>query len=128
MSSSPFVVVIFITRKPTLSPEEFKDHWENRHVPLLKSLAGARFPLSHRRHYLSRDPSAPDYPLRVLVGQLKDFDFDAFTVVTFESETAFKEFVPTMTRPEVLKDEDRFTVREKMKAVIVGEVNVATRE
>jgi hypothetical protein len=128
MSSGPFIVVVFVTRKPTLSPEEFKDHWENKHVPLLKSLAGPRFPLSHRRHYLSRDPSAPDYPLRVAVGQPEDFDFDAFTVVTFESEAAFKQFVPTMTRPEVFEDEDRFTVRERMKAVILGETNIATRE
>ncbi len=103
------------------------DHWENKHVPLLKSLSGPRFPLSHTRHYLSRGPSAPEYPLNVVHGNPTAFDCDAFTVVMFENEAAFEEFLPTMSRPEVLEDEDRFTVREKMRAVILGAINTTKR-
>ncbi len=97
-------------------------------MPLLKSLAGPLFPLSHRRHYLSREPSAPDYPLRILVGDPGTINFDAFTMVTFENEAALYAFLPTMSRPEVLEDEDRFTVKEKMRTVILGSVHTATRD
>jgi len=128
MSTTPVTLVVFITRKPELSPSEFEHHWENVHVPLLKSLAGPLFPLSHRRHYLSREPTGPNYPLRILVGEPSAINFDAFTVVTFDNEAALYAFLPTMSRPEVLEDEDRFTVKERMKTVILGAVNTATRD
>lgn len=121
------MLVAFITRNPILSPDEFKNHYENNHIPLLQSLAGPRFPLSHSRHYLSRNDSAPDYLLNIAVGQPEDFTYDAFAVLTFENEAAFNEFAPTTVRPEVVEDENKFMVREKMKAVILGEINTTTR-
>ncbi len=127
MSPDLVVVAVFVTRKPTLSPEEFEDHWENKHVPLLKSLSGARFPLSHTRHYLFRSESAPDYPLNLVMGQPRDFDFDAFAVVTFASEAALKEFSVTLSSPEVTEDEDRFTIRERLRVVILGSMNTTTK-
>ena len=127
MSSGLVVSAVFLTRKPTLSPEEFADHWENKHVPLLKSLSGPRFPLSHTRYHLSRSPSAPDYPLNLVTEHPRDFDFDAFAVVTFASEAALKEFAATLSTPEVIEDEARFTVREKLRVVILGSINTTTR-
>ncbi|KAK4175368.1 EthD domain-containing protein [Triangularia setosa] len=122
MSSSlrPYSIIIFVNRKSNISPEQFKDHWENTHVPLLQSLAGPRFPLSHIRHYLARDSANSTYPLNLLVGKPQDINFDAFAVVTFASEEAFRDFIPTMSLPEVAEDEDRFTDREKMRAVVLG--------
>ncbi len=127
MSSGSVVIAVFVTRKPTLSPEEFEDYWENKHVPLVKSLSGPRFPLSHTRYYISRSTSAPGYPLNLVTGQPLDFDFDAFAVVIFASEAAFKECLATLLSPEVIEDEDRFTVREKLRAVILGGANTTTR-
>lgn len=120
--SSGFTIVVFVTRKHELSPAEFHDHWENKHVPLLQRLAGASFPLSHTRHYLQRDETRADYPISPLVGHAADFTYDGFAVVSFASREAFQEFLPVMTSPEVLEDEERFTDRDKMKAVVLGDV------
>jgi uncharacterized protein (TIGR02118 family) len=128
MLSGLFTIRVFVTRKPGISPTAFKDHWENKHIPLLKSLSGPLFPLSHTRHYLARDPSNPDQAAVVLVGKPEDFDYDGFAEVAFESEAAFQEFVKVMQLPEVAEDEERFTDRGKLKAVVIGETTVSKRD
>ncbi|KAL4789089.1 EthD domain-containing protein [Aspergillus venezuelensis] len=120
--SSSFTIVVFVTRKSSLSPAEFREHWENKHIPLLRSLAGPCFPLNHTRHYLKRDESSPSHPISILVGDSADITFDAFAVVSFANEAAFQHFVPIMTSPEVLKDEERFTDRAQLKAVVLGDI------
>jgi hypothetical protein len=47
-------VILHVPRKPGISSEEFKHHWENIHVPLVKTLVGYDFPLSYTRHYIER--------------------------------------------------------------------------
>lgn len=49
-----YTVLLLVHRKPGLSGAEFRHHYENVHVPLIKSLAGALFPLSHTRRYTQR--------------------------------------------------------------------------
>jgi hypothetical protein len=127
MSLGQFTIRVFVTRKPGLSPDDFKDHWENKHIPLLESLSGPRFPLSHIRHYLARDSLNPDDRPYVLVGTSEDFTWDAYAEITFESEAQFKDFVPVMSSREVLEDEERFTVPGKMRAVVVVDVRSTKR-
>lgn len=127
MSSNNFTIVVFVTRKPGLSPAAFKDHYENKHLPLLQSLAGPIFPISHTRHYLARDPVNPDHPPIVVWGSPEGFDYDVFVEVTFESEAALQEFQKVMVSPEVLEDEDRFTDRTKLRVVAMGETTVTKR-
>ncbi|KAE8422581.1 EthD domain-containing protein [Aspergillus pseudocaelatus] len=127
MPSDGFTIVVFVTRKPDLSPDAFQDYWEKHHVPLLRRLGGPRFPRSHIRHYLKRDAQAPGFLADVLVGEPSDFTYDAFAIINFESEAAFQEFVPVMSTPEVSEDEDRFTDRAKMRAVVLGGVRQTTR-
>lgn len=121
-------LTVFVTRKPGLSPTAFKDHYENTHVPLLRSLAGPIFPLSHARHYLARDPATPDHPAIVIFGAPEAFDYDAFAEVTFESETALHKFQKVMMLPEVMEDEDRFTDRAKLKVVAMGDTAITKRD
>ncbi|RMJ28727.1 hypothetical protein PHISP_00372 [Aspergillus sp. HF37] len=125
--STGFTIVVFVTRKPGLSPATFQGHWENEHVPLLKRLSGSRFPQCHTRHYLERDAMSPDCPVATLVGCSADFTYDGFAVVRFESRAAFEEFLPIMSSAEVAEDEERFTDRAKLKAVVLGDVR-ATAE
>jgi hypothetical protein len=127
MQPGQFTIRVFVIRKPGLSSDDFKDHWENKHISLLQSLSGPRFPLSHTRHYLARDSLNPDNAPYVLVGMPGDFTWDAYAEITFESETQFKEFVPVMSSQEVIEDEKRFTVPEKMRAVVVGDVRSTKR-
>lgn len=127
MSSENFSIVVFVTRKPGLSPAEFKDHYENKHVPLLQSLAGPTFPISHTRHYLARDPVNPEHPPVFVYGDPDGFTYDAMVEVRFENQVAFLEFQKVMVSPEVLEDEDRFTDRTKLRAVGMGETTVTRR-
>jgi hypothetical protein len=125
--STTITFLIFVTRKPTLSPDAFKDYYENKHIPLLRSLAGPIFPISHTRRYLARDPTPPDYPPRVILGNPDGFDYDAFAEATFENEDMLREFQKVMVSKEVLEDEDRFTDRSRLRVVALGETRVAER-
>lgn len=77
----PFTIVLFAWRKPNTSPAEFKHHYETTHLPLLKSIAGERFPLTHTRHYIQRtsgdnadsDMSNDTHPAVTFAGEPKDF-------------------------------------------------------
>ncbi|KAL2867519.1 EthD domain-containing protein [Aspergillus lucknowensis] len=129
-----FTIAVFVTRKPGLTPSDFRNHWENKHIPLLQRLGGSLFPLNHSRHYLAREETVDgdggycDFPVTPLVGESADFTYDGFAVVTFASESAFRGFLSVMISDEVQEDEERFTDREKMRAVVLGEVRVTPGE
>jgi hypothetical protein len=46
--------LLFITHRSDLTPDEFEIHWGTKHVELLESSAGEKFPISHTRTYISR--------------------------------------------------------------------------
>ena len=119
-----FNVWIFAWRKAGTTPEQFRSHYENSHVPLIKSLTGSLFPQTHIRHYLARseDGTAP----MVLVGTLDDFTYDAFAELSFIDAAAFQQFFGVVGQGEpaakIAEDEEKFLQREKTRAVVVGEV------
>ena len=87
-----YIVIHFVTRKPTLTIEEFKHYWENTHIPLLKSLTGPLFPLHHKRRYLARTerkgfggPANRDHPPLIIRGTPDDFDFDGIAEMEWET-------------------------------------------
>lgn len=134
-----YSVLIFAFRKPGTTPAEFKAHYEGSHVPLVKSLAGPHFPISHTRTYLHRteDGNATGndnakYPASVLIGPQSEFEYDAFAELKFADQAAFGAFFGLMQTPEVAEkiaaDEEKFLDRPKMTAVVVGEVNVTMGE
>ncbi|KAF2662134.1 hypothetical protein K491DRAFT_686627 [Lophiostoma macrostomum CBS 122681] len=127
-----FCVLLFITRKPTLSPTEFRSHWDTKHVELLKSIAGSDFPLTHTRQYISRTDQYGFWNAAVLVGAQEDFTYDGIAELVFEDEAAFQSFFGIVSAPEaaakISADEDTFMVREKMKAVVLGETSVTSRQ
>lgn len=136
----PIKALIYAYRKPGLTPTDFKTHYE-AHVTLLKSLAGDDFPLSHKRHYVSRAnvETAPEgastrnalTPATVLVGQQSDFDFDAYAEVTFADQAAFEAFSAKVYAPDaaaqIRADEEKFLDREKLGIVLLGEVVETTK-
>ncbi|KAF2253687.1 hypothetical protein BU26DRAFT_516008 [Trematosphaeria pertusa] len=131
----PFTFLLFITRKPTLTPTEFKTHWDAAHVALLQSTAGPYFPLTHTRRYIARpaaEATTGSWPASVLVGTQEDFAYDWIAELVFEDEAAFQEFMGAVSEPEaarrIAEDEERFIVREKMRAVVLGETSVTSRE
>jgi hypothetical protein len=119
----PYNILIFITRKPGISHLDFKKHYETSHMPLLQFYGGEHFPKSHRRHYLQF--SENDQPT-VVQGNKTAFDFDAIAEVSFDDEAAFQAFLAALKREEASKmlrmDEDKFSDRERMTIVVVGDV------
>ena len=117
-----------------ITPVDFKTHWDTKHVSLLKSIAGEHFPLTHTRHYIARPAGNEDgfWPAVVLVGAQEDFAYDGIAELVFHDELAFQNFFGIVSAPEaaarIAEDEESFIVREKMKAVVMGETAVTARE
>lgn len=129
-----FTFFLFITRKPTLTPTEFKTHWDTVHIPLLQSIAGEDFPISHTRHYIARPPQQNidgTWPAAVLVGGQEDFPYDGIAELVFENEKAFQRFMGKVSEPEaaarIAADEEMFGVREAMRAVVKAGTSVTSR-
>jgi hypothetical protein len=124
-----YSILIFASRKEGTHPAEFKNHYETSHVPLIKSLAGPLFPISHTRTYLHRSKdeadNEPAYPATVLVGSQADFQYDAFAELKFKDEAAFGAFYGCVTSSEnaakIAADEELFLNRGKMSVVVVGD-------
>lgn len=127
-----YTVLVFLTRKSTLTFEEFRDHWENKHLPLIEEITGPLFPKQFASRYLTRakrkgfgGPSNRDHPLMVLRGSLGEFDFDVVAEVTCENEQAFQDFYKsiyaTHAAARLAEDEDKFLEPGTMKVVVVGE-------
>ena len=127
-----FTILLFVSRNPTLTPAEFMNYWDNNHVKLLKSIAGDKFPITHTRRYIARAENNKAWPASVLLGTQDDFTYDGIAELTFSDEAAFQSFYTLFTEPEtaakIAADEEVFAVRETLKAVVLGEVSVTTKE
>lgn len=127
-----YSVLIFAYRKPGTTPEQFRAHYEGKHVPLVKELSGEHFPLSHTRRYIHRTAGeAADternagFPATVLIGSQRDFDYDAFAELSFVDAGAFQTFFGVCQQPQnaarIAADEEQFLDRSRMTVVVVGE-------
>lgn len=123
------VVNINAYRRPGISHAAFKDHYEKKHVPLLKSIAGDTFPLSHKRYY--PDVNGPRTKERLIKGPASEFSMDAFTTLTFSDEAAFKRFFAKVSEPKaaeaIRKDENEFLDSDRLAIIILGDVQETTR-
>ncbi|RAO72953.1 uncharacterized protein BHQ10_008965 [Talaromyces amestolkiae] len=128
--------VVFTYRKSGLSLEEFTSYSE-QHGHLLKRLAGDVFPISHRRSYIAREEKGsnagtdttarnPTTPAKLVLGQQSDFDFDAYTELTFASPEAVHAYTTKTSQPEIAAaiaaDEERFLDRSKTGIAFLGDV------
>ncbi|KAJ5807925.1 hypothetical protein N7474_009194 [Penicillium riverlandense] len=121
-------ILLFAPRKPDITPAQFKDHYETKHVPLLQKIAGSDFPVSHKRLYLARQPvdggvdGTPLYPAVVFLGDQAQFDFDAIADVSFEDQNHFEAFRAKVEAPEAAKiigeDEKRFLDWKNVRIVM----------
>ncbi|KAL4876899.1 EthD domain-containing protein [Aspergillus karnatakaensis] len=124
--------LLYVTRKPGTTPAEFQAYYDTVHLPLIKSLAGDDFPLSHKRLYLARPTAGDDntYPVTALLGSQEDFPYDCITELTFPTEKAlnkfFKRRMEPGTKEAVDADEQEFMDSSKLKLVLVGSVTETT--
>ncbi|KUJ15029.1 hype protein [Mollisia scopiformis] len=122
----PYTILIFLTREAGMSHQEFKEYYETIQMPLLQRLGGEHFPRSHKRYYLQRQIAE--------TGQSMDpaVDVDAVAEIIFGDETAFQAFMAVLKVEEAAKElrivEDKFVDREKLKMVVVGDIQETKRQ
>ncbi|MEW8073113.1 MAG: EthD domain-containing protein [Candidatus Thiodiazotropha sp.] len=110
-----------ITRHPSMTRDEFKDYWINKHDPFFMSNADA---MGAKRYVQSHTLDSPlNDGLRKSRGMMPEYD--GVAEVWFESEEALME---GMSSPEgqklgaaLLEDEENFIDHTKSSAFIVAE-------
>lgn len=95
--------VLLVRRKPGITPEQFRDHYENTHAPLaMRLLPGVR---RYVRNYLLPTPHMPDPP------------YDAVTEFWFDSAQdaqAARDWYAADTEQTLQNDEMTFMDRDTM--------------
>ena len=95
-------VVVLIKKRPDLTPEQFRDHYEHVHAPLVDRLLP--YYATYRRNYV-------DGPVR---GHQAEFDWDVITELEFATVSDYEAWQAALTRPEVVDqiraDEANFLV------------------
>ena len=77
MTTGPRLLVL-IARRPELTPDRYKHHYENVHIPLLRRLLGDAV-TSQERNYISH---SADGSLQALIGS-GDLAYDCITISVF---------------------------------------------
>ena len=109
-----FKAIAFLKRKPGLSPEQFRQHYEEIHAPLAKSL----FPFIRKyvRNYVATMPFA---------SKDKEPKFDCITEEWFDNMEGFQDqmdiYVSETGRP-IREDEKELFDMTKVVYLFVGEV------
>lgn len=130
-AAAGFQLIMFGRRRQDLTPEQYRDHYENVHIPFMKDLTGDTFPLTHVRHYVQRD-GPPDFLAVLMPGSNQSsFDFDAVAVLTYRDQAHFDAnwafFLNETTQKLIQEDEVKFS--ESVRGVFLGgtEVTKGTR-
>jgi uncharacterized protein (TIGR02118 family) len=104
-------LMVFVTRKNGLSPEEFRAHYENSHAPIaLVNMTGL---VGYVRNYpiAMEGQPAPRY--------------DCVTEMRFADQASLAATMAWMRSPEgkvLADDEEKFMDRESMTAMLVDEM------
>ncbi|KAI2611762.1 EthD domain-containing protein [Hypoxylon fragiforme] len=135
-----YTILFFATRKAGTTPEQFREHYETKHMPLFRELAGEHVHLKHTTRYIQRTQGHAEgttrnatTPAQVIQGTQADFDYDAIAEITHKDAAAFQAMAEHIHAPErwakIVEDEERFLDRAQSKVVVVGEhVSVFTKE
>lgn len=109
-------ILLFMKRKPGLSVEEFRDYYENHHVPLALEYSAAVS--RYTRRYLDPRPN-PD------TGESGELPYDVVTELWFEDEAMWQgtvKYLETSVMPEeIVLDELNLFDRPTMRMATVVE-------
>ncbi|EQB00049.1 uncharacterized protein (TIGR02118 family) [Sphingobium wenxiniae] len=111
--------VVLLRRKNDLTVDQFIDHYENRHVPLVREV----LPTIGRyvRNYLDHTSVSAGRQ----EGDAPTPYFDVITELWFEDDAAYQAFVAALSDPEVSRrlqeDEERFLDRSIVQTYPVRE-------
>lgn len=135
----PLSVMVFYTRRPDVTPDQFRERMENVHVPIIRDVMGEHYPTCYTLRYVVRVDSGagdrlgantaskkrapPDAPV-VLVGSPSDLGWDAMGEMVFRDELHVQQGLGTINSPDgqrVKEDEEVFTLTDKLRVVLMGE-------
>jgi uncharacterized protein (TIGR02118 family) len=111
-----YKILLLMKRRSGMSVEEFRDYYENRHVPLcLKYTAGVS---RYIRRYLDPQPNAES-------GRNDELPYDVITELWFDDEATWQatvQYIATTVMPdEVVADEKNLFDRPTMRMATVVE-------
>src|SRR5437867_715267 len=112
-------MIVFNKKLDSITMEEFRDHYENVHVPLVRPF----FPTVgvYRRNYIDRERTA--LTERNAEAAAQNTEFDSITEVFFEDWEAFETFREASADPkireQVLADEVKFLDPSAIRRYIV---------
>ncbi|HWD07413.1 MAG TPA: EthD domain-containing protein [Amycolatopsis sp.] len=97
-------VLALLAKHPDITFEEFVDHYENRHVPLVLSLPVR--PDAYLRHYVKPGRAA------------ESADCDVVSQLDFKDRDAYKAWLRVMFAPGsgIVDDEERFLDRTRTRS------------
>lgn len=108
LDTMPVTILMFMPRKAGTSIEQFRNHYEHNHVPLIKDALGGCLPVSHTRYYF--DESA---------------EYDCITKLEFrdgEHSAQFNDaFATSPRKAELEADQAAFVDGSRMKVMVVEE-------
>lgn len=113
-------MIVFFRRRADLTPEAFRDYYENHHAPMAIRL----FPYmaDYRRNYIRHDQRHQRAGGETVHTEVA---FDAITEITFASERDYQRMKSDMMNPDVhrqvVEDEERFLDRAATVVVLVDE-------
>jgi hypothetical protein len=127
-----YTLFMLITRKQGWSIEQFKDHYENKHVPLVMEALKDALPVSHTRYYLKRNDAARGEadvaPPMVFAGDATTVDYDCITKIELRDEQHFKDFNVAFAnapgRAEIQADEEVFADKSKFRLFAIESTEV----
>ena len=108
-------LLLFLKRRPGMSREDFRDYYEQQHMPLaMKYMAGV---VRYGRRYLEPSPDMPEP------------DFDVITEIWFADRKTLDMVIYAMAKdmmpPEIIADEEKLFDRPASRAYAVSECETA---
>jgi hypothetical protein len=116
VAETSYKILLFMKRRPGMTPDAFRDYYENHHVPLcLKYASGIS---RYVRRFLEPQPNAE-------TGANEELPFDVITELWFKEEAVFRgtvKYLATAIMPdEIVEDEKRLFDRTKLRMATVVE-------
>ncbi|KAI0904341.1 EthD domain-containing protein [Ustulina deusta] len=129
-----YSILVFLSRKPGTTPEQFRDYYAGSHLPMFRELVGSHFAVRHIQRYIHRTEASndgttqrnPSTPASVFMGTQADFDYDVVVTIEFKDVAAFEAHCEYVRQPDIAEivaaDEERFLDRSQTRVVALGEI------
>jgi hypothetical protein len=92
---------MLLKRKQGLTMEQFRNHYDGKHVPLVKKHLGHTFK-DYVRHFVQSGTPEGAFPgSKFDATEENNLPYDVVTVITFKDDAALKEFQRLSASPDV---------------------------